>query len=150
MQHITYTPRGVCSRKIDIDIEDGIVTFSNTSATVANAENGQMAPFAFEDLQIRLPGTYRFHVTETKGTAPAVVYDDRTVTVTDPTPPYCRRPMRLVREGDRVTLYRGGIVLLSLTGAPAAASVPAPVRITWKEYHAMIHYFYGLTVATRA
>ena len=26
MQHITYTPRGVCSRKIDIDIENGIVT----------------------------------------------------------------------------------------------------------------------------
>ena len=26
MQHITYTPRGVCSRKIDIDVENGIVT----------------------------------------------------------------------------------------------------------------------------
>ena len=26
MQHITYTPRGVCSRKIDIDIENGIIT----------------------------------------------------------------------------------------------------------------------------
>ena len=31
MEHISYTPRGVCSRHIDIDVEDGIihaVTFS--------------------------------------------------------------------------------------------------------------------------
>ena len=26
MQHITYTPRGVCSRQIDIDVENGIIT----------------------------------------------------------------------------------------------------------------------------
>jgi uncharacterized protein (TIGR03905 family) len=25
VQHITYTPRGVCSRQIDIDVEDGII-----------------------------------------------------------------------------------------------------------------------------
>lgn len=25
MEHITYTPHGVCSRKIDIEIEDGII-----------------------------------------------------------------------------------------------------------------------------
>ena len=25
MEHITYTPHGVCSRQIDLDIEDGIV-----------------------------------------------------------------------------------------------------------------------------
>ena len=25
MEHITYTPKQVCSRKIDIDIEDGII-----------------------------------------------------------------------------------------------------------------------------
>lgn len=25
MEHITYTPRGVCSRKIDIDVEDGMI-----------------------------------------------------------------------------------------------------------------------------
>lgn len=25
MQHISYTPHGVCAKKIDIDIEDGIV-----------------------------------------------------------------------------------------------------------------------------
>ena len=25
MQHITYTPRGVCSRQIDIDVENGII-----------------------------------------------------------------------------------------------------------------------------
>ena len=25
MEHISYTPRGVCSRHIDIDVEDGII-----------------------------------------------------------------------------------------------------------------------------
>ncbi len=25
MEHITYTPRGVCSRQIDIDVEEGII-----------------------------------------------------------------------------------------------------------------------------
>ena len=25
-EHISYTPRQVCSRKIDIDVEDGIIT----------------------------------------------------------------------------------------------------------------------------
>ncbi len=35
MEHISYAPRGVCSRHIDIDIEDGIirsVTFSGGCA----------------------------------------------------------------------------------------------------------------------
>ena len=35
MQHISYTPRGVCSRHIDIDVEDGViraVTFSGGCA----------------------------------------------------------------------------------------------------------------------
>jgi hypothetical protein len=57
--------------------------------------------------------------------------------------------MRLVREGDTVTLLRGGIALLSLSGLPEAPKEQAPVRITWKSYHAMIHYFYDLTVATK-
>lgn len=26
MEHITYTPKGVCSKRIDIDIENGIIT----------------------------------------------------------------------------------------------------------------------------
>ncbi|MBQ7338604.1 MAG: TIGR03905 family TSCPD domain-containing protein [Clostridia bacterium] len=26
MQHITYTPHGVCARQIDIDVENGIIT----------------------------------------------------------------------------------------------------------------------------
>jgi uncharacterized protein (TIGR03905 family) len=25
MEHISYTPRGVCSRHIDIDVEDGVI-----------------------------------------------------------------------------------------------------------------------------
>ena len=53
-------------------------------------------------------------------------------------------------EGDTVTLSRGGVILGTLSGAPEAAKENAPVRIDWKEYHAMIHYFYGLTVAVKA
>ena len=26
MEHISYTPKHVCSRKIDIDVEDGVIT----------------------------------------------------------------------------------------------------------------------------
>ena len=73
----------------------------------------------------------------------------RSVTFTDPTPPYTRLPMRLVREGGTATLYRGGVVLLTLSGLPEASEDRAPVRIAWEDYDAMIHYFYGLTVATR-
>ena len=127
--HATYPQDKVC------------IAFDMTAVSAFPTESQGHLTLSLGDISL----TFRHfatHMTLTVG--------DRTVTVTDPTPPYCRRPMRLVREGDRVTLYRGGIVLLSLTGAPAAASVPAPVRITWKEYHAMIHYFYGLTVATRA
>lgn len=25
MEHISYTPKGVCARKIDIDVEDGVI-----------------------------------------------------------------------------------------------------------------------------
>lgn len=74
---------------------------------------------------------------------------ERSVTFTDPTPPYTRLPMRLVREGDTVTLYRGGVVLLRLSDLPKASAEQAPVRIVWEKYDAMIHYFYDLTVATR-
>ena len=74
---------------------------------------------------------------------------DRSITATDPTPPYNRHPMRLVREGNTVTLYRGGITLLSLSSPQEAKREEAPLRITWKNYDAMIHYFYDLTVATK-
>ena len=74
---------------------------------------------------------------------------DRSVEINDSTPSYRRTPIRLVREGGTVTLTRGGITLLSLEGASSAPGDKAPLRITWKDYHAMIHYFYDLTVATR-
>ena len=84
------------------------------------------------------------------GTDMTISAGGQSVAIHDPTPPYCRRPMRLVREGDTVTLYRGGVILGTLSGASEAPRENAPVRITWKEYHAMIHYFYDLTVATKA
>lgn len=71
------------------------------------------------------------------------------VTLSDPTPPFTRRPMRLVREGGRVSLLRGGVTLLSLADVGKAPEERVPLRITWRAYDAMIHYFYGLTVATR-
>ena len=110
--HATYPQDKVC------------IAFDMTAVSAFPTESQGHLTLSLGDISL----TFRHfatHMTLTVG--------DRTVTVTDPTPPYCRRPMRLVREGDRVTLYRGGIVLLSLTGAPAAASVPAPVRITWKD-----------------
>ena len=84
------------------------------------------------------------------GTDMTLAVGDQSVAIHDPTPPYRRHPMRLVREGDTVTLSRGGVILGTLSGAPEAAKENAPVRIDWKEYHAMIHYFYGLTVAVKA
>ena len=82
------------------------------------------------------------------GTHITLSVGERSISFTDPTPTYRRIPMRLARRGDSVTLYRGGIPLLSLSSLPAAQSVQAPLRIVWKDYHAMIHYFYDLCVAT--
>lgn len=84
------------------------------------------------------------------GTEMTLAVGEQSVTVNDPTPPYRRHPMRLVREGDTLTLTRGGVTLAGLSGLPEAPKEKAPVRITWKDYHAMIHYFYDLTVATKA
>ena len=83
------------------------------------------------------------------GTHMTLAAGEKSITVTDPTPPYTRLPMRLVREGSTVTLRRGGVVLATLTDATEAPREEVPLRITWKDYHAMIHYFYGLCVATR-
>lgn len=83
------------------------------------------------------------------GTHLTLTVGDRSIAVSDPTPPYRPTAVRLVRAGDTVTLYRGGIALLSLSGLPEAPKDQAPVRITWQSYHAMIHYFYDLTVATK-
>ena len=73
----------------------------------------------------------------------------RSATFTDPTPPYTRLPLRLVREGGTVTLYRGGVVLLTLSDLSKPSAEQVPLCIMWKDYDAMIHYFYDLTVATR-
>ncbi len=34
MKHYTYTPQGVCSVKIDFDIEDGTIIMLNTKEAV--------------------------------------------------------------------------------------------------------------------
>jgi hypothetical protein len=83
------------------------------------------------------------------GSTMTLTVGEHSVTLTDPTIPYARTPMRLVREGDCATLLRGGVTLLTLTGIPKAPTEEVPLRIVWKGYDAMIHYFYDLTVATR-
>ena len=39
-EHISYTPRQVCSRKIDIDVEDGIITAVKFSGGCAGNTQG--------------------------------------------------------------------------------------------------------------
>ncbi len=40
MEHITYTPKGVCSRQIDIDVEDGKITAVRFSGGCAGNTQG--------------------------------------------------------------------------------------------------------------
>ena len=40
MEHITYSPKGVCSRKIDIDIEDGKIVSAKFSGGCAGNTQG--------------------------------------------------------------------------------------------------------------
>ena len=58
MEHISYTPRGVCSRHIDIDVEDGIiraVTFtggcSGNTQGVASLATGMTVDSIIEKVQ---------------------------------------------------------------------------------------------------
>ena len=43
MEHITFAPKGVCSRKMDIDIEDGIITAVKISGGCAGNTQGVSA-----------------------------------------------------------------------------------------------------------
>lgn len=117
------------------------VAFDMTVCTTFPTASGGHLTLSLGDISLtfRALGT---HITLTAG--------ERSITFTEKTPPYTRLPMRLVREGDSVTLYRGGIPLLSLSGIQGASEGRAPLGITWERYDAMIHYFYGLTVATAA
>ena len=40
MEHISYTPKNVCSRKIDIDVENGIITAVKFSGGCAGNTQG--------------------------------------------------------------------------------------------------------------
>ena len=40
MEHISYTPRGVCSRHIDIDLENGLITGVKISGGCAGNTQG--------------------------------------------------------------------------------------------------------------
>ena len=126
--HATYPQDGVC------------IAFDMTAVSAFPTESAGHLTLSLGDLSL----TFRDF-----GTHMTLAAGERSTTFTDPNPPYCRRPMRLVREGSTVTLLRGGVVLATLTDAPTAQKEEAPLRITWKDYHAMIHYFYGISVATR-
>lgn len=43
MKHITFSPKGVCSRKMDIDIEDGIITAVKITGGCAGNTQGVSA-----------------------------------------------------------------------------------------------------------
>lgn len=58
------------------------VVIHNSIVTVDNLMDGYKDSFNFEDIQFTKPGTYKFNVTETKGTLKGVTYDESVITVT--------------------------------------------------------------------
>ena len=59
MDHIEYTPQGVCSRKIDIDVEDGIikkVKFSGGCAGNTQGVASLLVGMTVDDAMERLSG----------------------------------------------------------------------------------------------
>ncbi len=59
MHHITYTPHGVCSRQIDIDVEDGIITAATFTGGCSGNTKGVTAlliGMKVEDAIARLEG----------------------------------------------------------------------------------------------
>ena len=50
MEHISYTPRGVCSRHIDIDVEDGIIRAVTFSGGCSGNTQGVAALIAGMDI----------------------------------------------------------------------------------------------------
>jgi len=63
-------------------VRQGIVVVPSSAVVVKGAKDGKAANFAFEDIEFKKAGTYYFAVSETKGNAPAVSYDDTVVNVT--------------------------------------------------------------------
>ena len=59
MEHITYTPKGVCSRKIDMDVEDGVirkVKFSGGCAGNTQGVASLLVGMTVDDAIARLSG----------------------------------------------------------------------------------------------
>ena len=59
MEHISYTPKHVCSRKIDIDVEDGVITAVKFTGGCAGNTQGVAAlirGMRVEDAIARLSG----------------------------------------------------------------------------------------------
>ena len=59
MEHITYIPRGVCARKIELDIEDGrIVTAHVVGGCAGNSQGvaALLSGMTVEDAVTRLKG----------------------------------------------------------------------------------------------
>ncbi len=63
-------------------IREGIVVVPYGTASVTGAKNGVASPFAFENVEFKKAGTYVFTVSEVRGNAPSLEYDDGIVTVT--------------------------------------------------------------------
>lgn len=63
-------------------IRDGVVIVPRDEATVSGGKNGKAEKFAFSNIEFTKPGTYTFLVSETRGSAPAVFYDDSLISVT--------------------------------------------------------------------
>ena len=59
MEHISYTPRGVCSRHIDIDVEDGIirtVTFTGGCSGNTQGLSALLVGMTIDEAITRLAG----------------------------------------------------------------------------------------------
>ncbi len=63
-------------------IREGIVVVPSSVENVSGAKDGVASSFAFKDIEFKKAGTYVFTVSETKGNATALKYDDSVITIT--------------------------------------------------------------------
>ena len=63
-------------------VRQGIITVPSSTVAVKNGKDGEAVAFAFTDIKFNKAGTYSFTVSEAKGNASSVEYDDNTVNVT--------------------------------------------------------------------
>lgn len=63
-------------------VRDGAVIVPDSAVTVSGGKNGKAKAFSFENIEFTKPGTFTFLVSETAGSAPAMVYDSSNISVT--------------------------------------------------------------------